>query len=403
MPRKQRAVPANLSELNTTPVVTHEVYLDVLDAFKSYLLETENPNTVRAYRSALRYWFAWAAMRLQEDLSAPVPAIAVMTFLFDHVDTLQPDGSRKTTMPAEVDGELRRRKLRAKGKTWSVSWVRLHLAALAKWQSTQKPRSLDGGQEALWVSPNEHPDVLAFMRRLPIQAERAGHVVKKKTAAKLDVLDAMLATCRDDLLAVPLPHARHQRTRELAAIRDRALLWFGWASGGRRRSEIAGAVFDRLTRRDHAPDEEIAFTYRLGRTKTDPNGQAKNPDKPITGDAAVALQAWLEHASITSGPLFRDVSRGTVGAGLTPRAVARIVQRRALAAGIEGNWGGHSLRSGFISEAVEQGIPDAETMKMTDHRSLQSFVDYHQPGELLKTRAGSLAAAARAKKRKPLP
>jgi hypothetical protein len=57
-----------------------------------------------------------------------------------------------------------------------------------------------------------------------------------------------------------------------------------------------------------------------------------------------ALQAWLEGAGIESGPLFGGVNRhGQLLAGRrSDRAVARVVQRQADAAGLENS------RSGVI-------------------------------------------------------
>jgi hypothetical protein len=42
-----------------------------------------------------------------------------------------------------------------------------------------------------------------------------------------------------------------------------------------------------------------------------------------------------------------------------------IVKRRAQLAGLEGDFGAHSLRSGFVTEAGRQNIPLGDTMAMT--------------------------------------
>jgi hypothetical protein len=74
----------------------------------------------------------------------------------------------------------------------------------------------------------------------------------------------------------------------------------------------------------------------------------------------------------TEGPLFRRLYKGgRVGTGaLSADQVARIVQRRAHLAGMEGDWAAHSLRSGFVTEAGRQGVPLGEVMAMTEHRSV---------------------------------
>lgn len=63
-------------------------------------------------------------------------------------------------------------------------------------------------------------------------AVKRGERPRKKTAITLAELEAMLATCDDSL----------------EGLRDRALLCFGFASGGRRRGEVAAADLRDLRR-----------------------------------------------------------------------------------------------------------------------------------------------------------
>jgi integrase len=104
------------------------------------------------------------------------------------------------------------------------------------------------------------------------------------------------------------------------------------------------------------------------------------PDKPIIGRSARALSAWLSAASVNEGALFRRVRKNRLGPALSPASVGKIVQRRAKLAGLEGNFGGHSLRLGFVTEAGKQGVPLPAVMAMTEHRSVASVVGYFQSG-----------------------
>jgi hypothetical protein len=61
--------------------------------------------------------------------------------------------------------------------------------------------------------------------------------------------------------------------------------------------------------------------------------------------------------------------------------VATIVKRRARLASLEGNFGVHSLRSGFVTEAGKQGVPLPAVMAMTEHRSVASVIGYFQSGQ----------------------
>lgn len=115
------------------------------------------------------------------------------------------------------------------------------------------------------------------------------------------------------------------------------------------------------------------------------------PDKPLLGRAADALTAWLEAADVREGALFRRLWQNTrVGPALSPAAVAHIVRRRAALAGLTGDFGGHSLRSGFVTEGARQGIALPALMAMTDHRSVASVVGYFQAGSIAHNPAARL-------------
>lgn len=169
-------------------------------------------------------------------------------------------------------------------------------------------------------------------------------------------------------------------------VRDRALLAFGFATGGRRRSEIADAAFAQLA---SASD---GYRFRLGHSKTNQSGKARPDDaKPVVGEAARALGAWLEllddQGIAREGKIFRRVLKGGHIAGpLTPAAVRLIVQRRCAAAGLdEGEFSAHSLRAGFLTEAGKRGMPINEAMAMSGHTSVATAVGYMRTEELARS------------------
>jgi len=63
---------------------------------------------------------------------------------------------------------------------------------------------------------------------------------------------------------------------------------------------------------------------------------------------------------------------------LSAAAVRDIVRRRCALAGVQGDFSAHSLRSGFVTKAVRQDVPLADTMALTGHRSVQSVMGYAQ-------------------------
>jgi len=211
--------------------------------------------------------------------------------------------------------------------------------------------------------------LLADCRRL---AKELGQAPRTKTAATQNGLDVMLATCDDSL----------------EGKRDRALLLFGWSSGGRRRSEIAAAEV-----RDLEWMGADTAIFRMRRSKTGDSGP-----KPVKDDAAIALREWLAAAKITDGALFRRLWGPKVGERLSAHAIAAIVKRRAAAAGLPGDFAGHSLRRGFVTEAGLNDIPLAQTMAMTGHRLTKSVVRYSEVGDVLSSKASDLLKLGRKRK-----
>lgn len=138
------------------------------------------------------------------------------------------------------------------------------------------------------ANPCELPSVRTLLSRARRAAVKRGERPTKKTAITRAELEAMLATCDDSL----------------EGLRDRALLCFGFASGGRRRSEIAAADM-----RDLRKVGEDGYIYRLEYSKTQQAGVTADstPDKPILGRSAEALAAWLHAAGISEGAIFRRI------------------------------------------------------------------------------------------------
>ncbi len=250
--------------------------------------------------------------------------------------------------------------LKAKLGPWTLATARHRVAVLSTAHRLKQA-----------TNPCEQPAIRTLLSRAARAAVKRGERPRKKTAITLPELEALLATCDDSL----------------KVIRDRALLCFGFASGGRRRSEIAAADL-----RDLRRIGEAGYIYRLEHSKTQQAGVTANstPDKPVLDRAALALQDWLDAAGITEGAIFRRLWKQRVGPALSPAAVGEIVQRRARLAGLEGDFGGHSLRSGFVTEASRQGVALPAIMALTEHRAVSSVVGYFQTGSAANNPAARL-------------
>src|SRR5262249_21233474 len=109
----------------------------------------------------------------------------------------------------------------------------------------------------------------------------------------------------------------------LASLRDRALLLLGFSIAARRSELVALNVADLVT-------NEYGLMVRIRRSKTDQEGRGATVAVPYGAIACPvkALQAWLDAAGITEGPIFRPVLRGGAVATtrLTDRSVANIVK-----------------------------------------------------------------------------
>lgn len=315
-------------------------------------------HTKRAYRKALELWCLWYRLRYGQALPLPVPVPVVQQFVIDFVPHRTGD-AWSHGLPEAVDAWLVELKAKAKSGPWSLATVLARLAALGtahRWQ--QLP------------SPTEAPEVTRLLESLKRQHAAAGIRQKQSDAITAADLKQMLAVCEEDL----------------RGLRDRALLAFAFASGGRRRSEVVAATVEDLVRQ---PDGSWLYAMRV--SKTNPTGEIQaDSRKPVTGMAAELLTQWLAASDVQTGAVWRRVVKGRATTPLSPAAVRGIVIARAKQAGLEGNITAHSLRSGFVTEAGKQEAPLPDVMAMTGHKSVQTLLRYYRPAELSRKRAAKL-------------
>jgi integrase len=138
--------------------------------------------------------------------------------------------------------------------------------------------------------------------------------------------------------------------------------------------------------------DDQTYVHRLTHSKTDQAGTEHNADahKPLVGVAAEALTLWLQTSGVTAGAIFRRIRKTKAVEPLSGLAMGLIVKRRAALAGLEGDFGAHSLRSGYATEAGRQNVPIKEAMGLTGHRSLITFMRYFQTGAVQQSQAANL-------------
>lgn len=250
------------------------------------------------------------------------------------------------------------------------------------------------------TTPTDHPAVAATLAGIRRQRVRPLHRV---APLLLDDLRSVLA--------------RVECKRFPAAVigrRDTALLLFGFA-GAFRRSELAS-----LRVGDVTADIRDGLHVRLRRSKTDQEGRGATNALPYGSHAETCAPcAWARWIDVLAAyevdgrrgvlrelfngrsdegehicgsapsmnsldpdsPLFRPVHKsGSPGAGpITGHAVNAVIKRRVAAAGLDpARFGGHSLRAGFVTEAVRAGADAASIMRQTGHRSVAMVEVYRR-------------------------
>ncbi|MBD8689608.1 MULTISPECIES: tyrosine-type recombinase/integrase [unclassified Rhizobium] len=313
-------------------------------------------NTLRALTSDLAYLEAWGLASTGHSLAWPAPEALLLKFVAHHLwDPEKKETDPDHGMPAAVDDKLRKQGFLKSIGPHAPATVRRRLA---NWSTLTKWRGLDGA----FTSPALKSAIRHAVRAVPRTRRR-----KSAKSVTGDVLAKLLATCA---------------TESLRDLRDRAILMVAFASGGRRRSEIAGLRVEQLT--VEQPIEMPggpplpSLAIHLGRTKTTSGEQ--DDTVYLTGRPVVALNAWIAAANIDKGSIFRGIGRwGTVSKrALDPQSVNAILKQRAEMAGLEpGEFSAHGLRSGYLTEAANRGIPLPEAMEQSRHRSVQQASSYY--------------------------
>lgn len=286
--------------------------VDPLASVRAYLEAEKSSNTRRAYASDWADFGCWCGRVSEETL--PALPVTVARYLAHLAD----DGLKSST--------IQRR---------AAAIASVHRAA-----GHEPPTNFEG--------------VKAVMRGIRRRVGRRKRKVKPATA---------------QLLA----RALNNLPETLRAKRDRALLLIGFAAA-RRRSELVAFDFEDIERRPRG----IVITMR--RSKTDQEGEGRELVIPNGKELrpVAALDAWLEASGITSGAIFRNIDRhGNIGDRLSGRAVAEIVKKVLRAAGLEaGAFSGHSLRAGFITDALDNKVDYLKIMKQTLQVKVDTLKEY---------------------------
>lgn len=176
----------------------------------------------------------------------------------------------------------------------------------------------------------------------------------------------------------------------LAGFRDKALYLCSFAIAARR-SEAAALRVNDL---EKVP-EGLLVTIR--KSKVDQELVGRKVGIPYGADPATcpvrALSSYLEAANIQSGFVFRAVDQaGRISAhGLHPDSVGYVLKRAAARAGLKvTDIAGHSLRSGFCTEAARRNVPEYLIRRQARFKPGSKTLDrYIRLGEMFTKNAAS--------------
>nr|WP_015061206.1 site-specific integrase [Sinorhizobium meliloti]AFJ91247.1 phage integrase [Sinorhizobium meliloti] len=356
---------------------------DDVATLKHLAAEGMGENTLRALASDLGYLEAWCRLATGAPLPWPAPEALLLKFVAHHLwDPVKRAEDAAHGMPADVEARLRAERLLRSPGPHAPGTVQRRLTS---WSILTRWRGLTGAFGA--------PSLKSALR-LAVRASNRPRQRKSKKAVTLDILTKLLEACAGD---------------RLVDARDRALLLAAFASGGRRRSEVAALRVEDLAdeepvRANPADEEPVranpadenspplpCLSIRLGRTKTataDDDEHVLLVGRPVT-----ALKSWLAEAQIKDGPVFRRIDQwGNVDRrALTPQSINLILKARCEQAGLDpALFSAHGLRSGYLTEAANRGIPLPEAMQQSLHKSVTQAASYYNNAERKNGRAARL-------------
>ncbi|AFL50674.1 integrase [Sinorhizobium fredii] len=330
-------------------------------------------NTLRALASDLGYLEVWCQLATGAPLPWPAPEALLLKFVAHHLwDPVKRAEDPVHGMPAEVEAGLRAERLLRSSGPHAPGTVRRRLTS---WSTLTRWRGLSGA----FGGPS-----LKSALRLAVRAGARPRQRKSKKAVTGDVLARLLEACATD---------------RLVDVRDRALLLTAFASGGRRRSELAGLRVDDLVDEEPVradPTDKSSpplpcLSIHLGRTKTTTSDDSEHV--LLIGRPVTALKRWLAEAAIVEGALFRRIDQwGNIDRrSLTPQSVNLILKRRCQQAGLDpALFSAHGLRSGYLTEAANRGIPLPEAMQQSLHKSVAQAASYYNSAERKQGRAARM-------------
>lgn len=214
----------------------------------------------------------------------------------------------------------------------AMATIRRRAASISAWHRRQ-------GEANPCASELVRATLRGLARQRGTDQRQAAGLTRTDTAVIRSHLGNSLKDCRD-LALILCGRDLLSRSSELVAL------------------EVAAVAF-----------EDGGATVALRRTKT----STASATYWLAGEAAEALQAWLQRAGITEGPVFRSITKAgrVTSRRLSTRDIGRIVKARAVQARLKNAEGvsGHSLRVGMAQDLAAGNIDLASIMQAGSWKS----------------------------------
>lgn len=160
----------------------------------------------------------------------------------------------------------------------------------------------------------------------------------------------------------------------LRGLRNRALIVIGYA-GALRATELAEIRMEDIALKSRGAEVHIPDT------KTEPRVVGISYGEESRYCPVRSLEAWIEAASISSGPIFRRVHNSTriVDHSIHRKTVWKVVVDAAEEAGIDPDQvGAHSLRRGHITQGALNGVSLERLRRHAGHKDPATTAEYIQ-------------------------
>ncbi|NLG56571.1 MAG: site-specific integrase [Rhodococcus sp.] len=369
-----RPVPVGSVAAGTPTSVSATAAVVLEEAAQQRILEvvaqSQSASTVRNYRGDWNRFARWCASRGVAAMPAAQETIA--NYLVEAADTRTESGTRAYS-PATL-----------------ARWV----SSINFWHRTQDMPAPGSGQLVA--------STLAGLRRE--YASEGDRPTNRRDPLRTDDIKHLVATAR---------RTAESWSEQVRERRDSALLLLGYV-GAFRRSELVALRFTDV-RRIRADGLHL----RIRKSKTDQAGQGHLKVAPYGSDhescPVCAVHRWHEvvcafdrggrpaviRAVHTSGPFDRHICRDPATSpedalaplfrgirkngnlsetALSGAGVHAVIRARAAAAGFNDEQvamlGGHSLRAGFVTEALSNGADPHSIIRQTGHASAATIEIY---------------------------